>query len=1025
MAAFCLAVFRPAIKAIITWLMIRMLHTADSGIFFLGMLLSCFFGSDEGLCQPSLDFVLFPGVAVVAKYVESQPNPHEHMLDTWILFLAAFYLVLGDRFRASLLGVWLPYFYMDIDLGRCCTYATLALTVLMSPYIRRAYQMFWPPVSALLYDNVKTASSGLSVYVISNIGPVSPLLPLPPSPLPPPPTPLTLSPVITTANIEPSKKPTPTMVDSNTQISFPTSSPTMADSSVQTSSLATADKNVQASPPTMIDSSTQTSSPTMANSGMQTSSTTMADSGMQTSPGMMADSSMQTCSPTMTDGNAQQEKEVSVKPYYSPKATMYHVAGSGIMSVPPRSRIPVSRISEPSKVRKRSFGGLTRRASASKASSPTIPSTEPVILADSAPSSLDVVDPALIPLPLEDADDLNPTHLSQGGVVDPALIPLPPDGMDDIALISKPQDVVDPSPISSEPLCELAPASSTVYNLAPNPNSDNVSTVSYAPISTGAEPILAAESADLMTIDSLSCPKIPDTLTTILAPAPESSFEAEPTPTPCLPLTALPLNLIAFNWADIPIDTEEETKFLFGNPVDEDGDIEMGRQLIQDQKGSAMGDTAIRGQELPLDIDSFVKFANEWESGFIQRREPLVAGNFAGYRDNTDAESDDGYPPSKSIGPCLDDEDYFIPVPISRGPAQTLEHSQMIEYPPEFAAYNMSCNEYTLLVEDHPQVPNFSPFDNEYVQNPAPESDDEEMTDEEIDENESKDSFPRVIPNPRWMCDGVEATSAHDDDMDEDTANFDMSSIAETLLATSESAQTAVSTSSIPFSTPAWTVPSITFTTPPTPTIPPSAARKVLVPLRISRRLTRPSSRPVRAAQHIMVDLTPSADAPKLDNRFIVPNSPTRPVCNILSLDPNYRPERNLGILPRIKTPYVEGYEDGGYRHKGSWALREHPPLDQDAVLQSELLMDEAADEASKDWPSRKAGIEEQTAQDTAAMEKRNKVEKEKAKEEGRKRLKAKNDAFVVDCLRRAEIKKKKGAAAANPFIQPKRNGRR
>jgi hypothetical protein len=126
---------------------------------------------------------------------------------------------------------------------------------------------------------------------------------------------------------------------------------------------------------------------------------------------------------------------------------------------------------------------------------------------------------------------------------------------------------------------------------------------------------------------------------------------------------------------------------------------------------------------------------------------------------------------------------------------------------------------------------------------------------------------------------------------------------------------------------------------------------------------------------------TASPAAPKLDKRFIISNSPTRPLCKILSAQPESRPAPNLKLQPRKKELYTEGYEDNdGYQHGVRWDLRGYPDLDGDALRRTEQRMLEAAEEASKDWPSRQAGIDEQWAMDVAVRKAREKREFEAKK---------------------------------------------
>ncbi|KAI0188621.1 hypothetical protein EV127DRAFT_482432 [Xylaria flabelliformis] len=158
----------------------------------------------------------------------------------------------------------------------------------------------------------------------------------------------------------------------------------------------------------------------------------------------------------------------------------------------------------------------------------------------------------------------------------------------------------------------------------------------------------------------------------------------------------------------------------------------------------------------------------------------------------------------------------------------------------------------------------------------------------------------------------------------------------------------------------------------------------------------------------IMLNMAPSSNAPKLDRRFIIDNAPTRPTCNIHALDPDYREPRNLDASPRVKEVYVEEFEDNdGYRQKVRWDLRGSPALDESAVVQLELLMNETAEEYREEWSVHQAGIEEQEAIDLAAK-------KERAKEE----FEAKRKARVAAFLKRQQEKRNKEPTV---FIQKKK----
>ncbi|KAI1738668.1 hypothetical protein F4680DRAFT_467038 [Xylaria scruposa] len=180
------------------------------------------------------------------------------------------------------------------------------------------------------------------------------------------------------------------------------------------------------------------------------------------------------------------------------------------------------------------------------------------------------------------------------------------------------------------------------------------------------------------------------------------------------------------------------------------------------------------------------------------------------------------------------------------------------------------------------------------------------------------------------------------------------------------------------------------------PDLPPS------IPAATAPSLLTPSVTP------IVLNMAPSSNAPKLDRRFIIDNAPARPACNILTLDPNYKSPRDLDASPRVKEVYVEEFEDNdGYRQKVRWVLRDLPAPDDCAVIQLELLMNEAAEEYRRDWLIHQAGIEQQEAIDLAAK-----------KERDKEKVEAKRKARVAAFLKRQQEKREKEPSV---FIQKKK----
>ncbi|KAI0467687.1 hypothetical protein F4859DRAFT_493298 [Xylaria cf. heliscus] len=155
----------------------------------------------------------------------------------------------------------------------------------------------------------------------------------------------------------------------------------------------------------------------------------------------------------------------------------------------------------------------------------------------------------------------------------------------------------------------------------------------------------------------------------------------------------------------------------------------------------------------------------------------------------------------------------------------------------------------------------------------------------------------------------------------------------------------------------------------------------------------------------IVLNMAPGPSAPKLDRRFIVDTTPTLPTYNIHALNPDYRPPRKLDALPRIKEVYGEEFEDNdGYRQKLRWSVRGLPDLDESAVLQLELLMNDGAEGANQDWQVHQAGIDEQAAIDQASR---------------KERFEAKKNARIAAYRKYQQEKKEKGPSM---FIQKKKH---
>ncbi|KAI1200647.1 hypothetical protein F5X97DRAFT_321116 [Nemania serpens] len=1044
---------RLAIKAAITWLMIQMLYTAHTGLLLIGLPLCCFFGSEDGPCQLSLDFFLFLGTAVTSKHLESLRNPHELTFDAYILLLAALYLIVGDMFRVLLLGACLPYHYFNTDPVKCWAYIAVAMTVPVFPYLRRAYQIFWPSVSASLYNSIMMASSESCTSAVKKIetpqpSPSTPSLPLPF---------LSFSAVVTMANIEPLENTESTSVDTHSHIS---------------SAKYTSNAELMEKPePIMVDSSVQ------------------CDDNLPINP---------YCSPKMANKSVTAENGiVSVAPKFE------------IIKHQERSRLSSSTMlastsrQDPSWMRKKRLQETFRR-SARRRSSNSAPSNCP------QPSQSAMFTPlsAAVPeLPAPSCLDL--IDLTQAPQTPPAVCvvdstpespPLTPHSPSPIAPTAISPDVsvvpdVAPALAMPEPMPEPTSAPAMVYASPLVPES-HVSTVEPASALTPASPIIEADpthslievslfasvaSSSPMEIPSealnndalIQASSIPD-----LLPLPSPPYSPVLTSTQALdepemevdpyvrPAPVSPPTLSLDSWglgqlAPIPIDAQ------YISPTD---------KMMVDTEG--ISTSAINDGDVEM----------EGEVAWVE--EPQNFGNFGQYRDNGEIDDEmEGEVTSagetRNVGACNQSEiDYQMDDGVGFGNIHSMNQGV---YSPLYQA-NLANPGHPYQSEDYasmsdfemmpntfatkPDVADFVPFEEEKAQrmamdmtpdmahetpkvgmivtgseggsqvmpgpfypappvpatwmsNPAPSfilvddahagglSDDTDKTHDESDENSkeqrSKESLVRealtevaVSTAKSWMSSTTSTSQVEKDSSigEPDTSEyFGVPSTPASAMSVSEgvpaSSATLLATRPAILPAPAGSSSSL-----------PAAAHHILIPVkRLPPRPPRPS--PINPPVEIEIEL--DEEAPKLERRFIVSNAPTAPQCNILP-QPD-RPIRNLDVVPRAKErcgDSAEEYEDGdGYRQKILWEKRGSPPLDEDAVRRLQKSMDDADKEAEERWEKHKEEITFQTVLDMTAKQERDRVWREALQEEQKRSF-----------LRRLQARK---SVAVSPFIQKKK----
>ncbi|KAJ8106747.1 hypothetical protein ONZ43_g6957 [Nemania bipapillata] len=447
---------------------------------------------------------------------------------------------------------------------------------------------------------------------------------------------------------------------------------------------------------------------------------------------------------------------------------------------------------------------------------------------------------------------------------------------------------------------------------------------------------------------------------------------------------------------DIPLDTNEETNYIFGvesvGHPDDGLDIEMSDDWTQERGPACVGYATgnARGQA--------IQQRGKW--------------SFSAYRDNTDADSDDGHTErqSASLAYANADPDFFCP-DVHYAIMRTLaEEDQSMEDYAGTEPLDM------VRIEDHPRVPDFSlPRDqqmeglafpspyhylhhNGVVANPSPAP--------------TPDSVDSIMTDDGSECgrNGEEGCADANNQMVEGAGGLGMPGYSSPASAGIPSgiivAEPAPTMASVPVlsgpTSRVITLPSPPATPPITPPITPTAmvidsdTRQTLVPI---ARLKPREPAPLPAAPPIEIDLASSPDAPKLEKRFVVSKDPVTSAYNIRSLDRDHQPERDLDTNPRLKIAYTEEFEDhDGYRQKVLWSLRGLPPMDWGKVHNIEQLMDENGVESAKSCRDIETSIVELIAQEKEAKRKHNEA-----------KLAAKKKAEATAYLKRQHLKREGG----------------
>ncbi|KAI1349451.1 hypothetical protein F5Y01DRAFT_316725 [Xylaria sp. FL0043] len=918
-----------AAKALITWLMIQMLYTAEPGIFALGMLMCCVFGNTSRFCQPSLDFFLFIWTAMVSKHIETLPEPHESGFDAHILMLAGLYLVTGDKLRYTLLGAWLPYFYGADNYAKCGAYLFLAAVIPILPHLRRAYQVIWPTISTMLCNSIQVAFFRLCISAIKTIESITPCS-LPPFHPPPPPTTFSISTVITTANIEPEQPEQPEQPKA-----------AMIDSSTQTEPLPATDQNTQyeegwlAQPVCGFDIKTKWT-------------WEMREGGYHRVPVDDEPSPIKRRKPSRSHrSSAPRVPSPFPLPPDSP-LTQAIVPADAFTSELPAECAPIPNTDTSIEAQHNSLSSV---ASPSPSSVPS-PTSNPVVFPPTVESDSirsESVDDTPIEKPVLTAIPTDETTMTSGPVAEspieePVSIVIPFDqtaiASETIneTLIEEPVSIVAPidqrtmtsgivdETFIEEPVSIVIPIDQTAVAPGPvaeTPVEEPVSiaihidrttiaseTVDESPIEEPVSVIIPVDQT-VMASETVEVAPLPEPIS-IASPVPESVAEPVSIIQPVDPMETIPEGI-----EEGPIDESVSTV----TPVEEMEWDFNGLDLELDSNA----EWTITDEDLDLIL-------NDVDFTLLNTGEGLEN---IGYAETND-------------------------VPIADADDVTATGVDNIPF-----------------IEDFPSAPGFSfPPLGDPMDNTSP---DVASGDEPPNTNMVLD----VEPAP--------ASESHEIDLSE------LSSLPPTPRDTSPAP------------------PSPSAASDPIPAMPDAAAspaRPMLTAVSISNRLPPLPPLPSPAEPPIAFNMAASPAAPKLDSRFILTSAPRQLSCNIRALQPGYRPARQLSEAPRTKIVYIDDYEgNDGYRQKALWHARGLPPLDEEALAQVEQRMNQAGEEAKRDWPSRRAGIEEQTALDLTAKKQRDK-----------EKMEAIHEAQRAAAAARPPRKKKEKPASC--FITPKRRGR-
>ncbi|KAI0967195.1 hypothetical protein F4678DRAFT_465737 [Xylaria arbuscula] len=971
-----------------------MLYTPDSSVFAIGMFLCLLFGGVRP-GKPSVDFVLFIWTATVSKQLESLPDPQEFKFDAHILSLEIVYLITGDKHRSMLLAAWLPYIYMADDHVKCAAYLSLAAVVALWPQLWRAYQVVWLTVSAVLYNNIKQGFRCWCLFAIKTIESITPCPPLShisaPPPPPAPPT-LSLSGIITTADISPVEIQKSAMIDSNTQETPPsrTSTGTQCEEGRRDETICS-----------------QCSGSSIYTKYIVTGNAIMRvrphdDKLPSLSEYELARLQNQMQGPTILKSAPKVSVPVLSHPISPPTLPIKPDKSVKFGPVPlPAKLDPVPLLAKPKAKPKKYVRSALKSSPASPVALPesTVSSSSaiiepnpvlPCLVPDSRPASSSVAASLDISSAPALAPALAPHELIPEPISAPVVVPDHAVKLESSEVAAKNDSVSPTAPvIETQPSGLFAPLVFD-YLATSHPNVPVVA-------SEDDEMEVDIENVDIENVDENPIVSLADNLINT------QSEEAEPTFDPDQFLQSLGLErdlglgdefrltseelerlwretlsadyteFPSFN--DITTETEADNSLkTFASTIPFSEDFSLFHNLFVPTIGEQMQNVAQDVTPIANESDNVVMIDVEPVPPFECPEVAMSAPPDVPM--TTVADLPPVYTFETVVSSEANDEDeQMSDADASRDTDLHTAPSMPID---EDMDENTDLFDMSPLLSSLPPTPEVAPCDSAV---------DEEMS--EIGSvHGSMQTLFAPLPTTVTTDSNISNPSVHnaDDAIMEDrrepsAANqYSGSGPIASVTASTDASVSLAEPAMFRFDAPVFgaasariAVPSAAISpvppVPPIPPPPPTNSRPMVAAKSISSRLPPSTPRPTPAEPPIALN----SQRHQSSIRVLSSLPPPKLTYNIQALQPDYRPARKLTLAPRPKEVYVD-FE--GYPQKTRWADRGAPPFDDDAddtLVMIEQRMEFAEEEARRDWPSRKAGIEEQTKLDLAAKKARDK----------------------------------------------------